>query len=170
MFQRPVGFPLAFDRDWLGLIIEAAMTFGLVYTFYATTMDPRKSHLTTIAPLAMGFFAGANILVGGPFHGASMNPARAFGPALVGWRWTKNWIYWVGPLVGGGLGAITYEYMVMPSETPVLHHCIQQSCTSSWIMEDFYWYNESMVLSGAKFSNNFFCLKLKKRCTLRAGS
>ena len=131
MFQRPVGFPLAFDRDWHGLIIEAAMTFGLVYTFYATTMDPRKSHLTTIAPLAMGFFAGANILIRGPFHGASMNPARAFGPALVGWRWTKNWIYWVGPLVGGGLGAITYEYMVMPSETPVLHHCIQQSCTSS---------------------------------------
>lgn len=55
--QRPVGFPLAFGvRDWHGLVIETAMTFGLVYTFYATAMDPRKSHLTTMTPLAMGIF------------------------------------------------------------------------------------------------------------------
>lgn len=99
------------------------MTFGLVYTVYATAIDPKRGGLGTIAPLAIGFIVGANILVGGPFDGASMNPARAFGPALVGWRWRNHWIYWVGPFVGGGLAALIYEYMVIPTEVP--HHTHQ---------------------------------------------
>lgn len=55
-------------------------------------------------------------MVGRPSHGASMNPARAFGTALMGWQWRNHWIYWVGPLVGGGLGALMYEHIVMPPE------------------------------------------------------
>ncbi|KAG6743445.1 hypothetical protein POTOM_054399 [Populus tomentosa] len=70
-----------------GLLLEMALTFGVVYTVYATALDPKRGSLGIIAPLAIGFIVGANILVGGPFDGASMNPARAFGPALIGWRW-----------------------------------------------------------------------------------
>ena len=85
------------------------MTFGLVYTVYATAIDPKKGNLGITAPIAIGFIVGANILVGGAFDGASMNPAVSFGPALVSWSWTHHWVYWAGPLIGGGLAGLIYE-------------------------------------------------------------
>lgn len=91
------------------LVLEIVMTFGLVYTVYATAIDPKKGSLGTIAPIAIGFIVGANILVGGAFDGASMNPAVSFGPALVSWSWTHQWVYWVGPLIGGAIAAIVYD-------------------------------------------------------------
>ncbi|KAL4632848.1 hypothetical protein ACB092_04G080900 [Castanea dentata] len=122
--QRPVGFYVSHGvGEWHGLILEIVMTFGLVYTVYATAIDPKRGSLGTIAPLAIGLIVGANVLVGGPFDGASMNPARAFGPALVGWRWDNHWIYWVGPLIGGALAGLIYEYLVIPTEVP--HHTHQ---------------------------------------------
>lgn len=105
-----------------GLLLEIIMTFGLVYTVYATAIDPKRGSLGTIAPLAIGLVVGANVLVGGPFDGAAMNPARAFGPALLAWRWKHHWIYWVGPLLGGGLAGLVYEYMVIPTEPPLHTH------------------------------------------------
>ncbi|OMO73705.1 Major intrinsic protein [Corchorus olitorius] len=96
---------------WNALVLEIVMTFGLVYTVYATAVDPKKGSLGTIAPIAIGFIVGANILAGGPFSGASMNPAVAFGPAVVGWSWANHWIYWAGPLIGGGLAGLIYEFV-----------------------------------------------------------
>ncbi|PPR99065.1 hypothetical protein GOBAR_AA21601 [Gossypium barbadense] len=117
--HRPGGFALASGVGELrGLILEIVLTYGLVYTVYATGIDPKRGSVGTIAPLAIGLIVSANILVGGPFDGAAMNPARAFGPALVGWRWNHHWIYWVGPLIGGGLAALMYEYMVIPAAEP----------------------------------------------------
>ncbi|RRT36898.1 hypothetical protein B296_00045742 [Ensete ventricosum] len=103
-------FGLSGVSAWEALVLEIVMTFGLVYTVYATAVDPKKGSLGTIAPIAIGFIVGANILVGGPFSGASMNPAVSFGPALVSWSWTHQWIYWLGPLIGGGLAGIIYEF------------------------------------------------------------
>lgn len=91
------------------LVFEIVMTFGLVYTVYATAVDPKKGSLGTIAPIAIGFIVGANILAGGAFDGASMNPAVSFGPALVSWSWENHWVYWVGPLIGGGIAGAIYE-------------------------------------------------------------
>lgn len=85
------------------------MTFGLVYTVYATAIDSKRGTLGTIAPIAIGFIVGANILAGGAFDGASMNPAVSFGPSLVSWSWDNQWVYWVGPLIGGGLAGLVYE-------------------------------------------------------------
>ncbi|WVZ55454.1 hypothetical protein U9M48_006114 [Paspalum notatum var. saurae] len=96
---------------WEALVLEIVMTFGLVYTVYATAVDPKKGSLGTIAPIAIGFIVGANILVGGAFDGASMNPAVSFGPALVSWSWDCQWVYWVGPLIGGGLAGVIYEVL-----------------------------------------------------------
>ncbi len=93
------------------LVLEIVMTFGLVYTVYATAVDPKKGSLGTIAPIAIGFIVGANILVGGAFSGAAMNPAVTFGPAIVSWSWSNHWIYWVGPLVGGGLAGLIYDIL-----------------------------------------------------------
>lgn len=123
--QRPLGFHVGLGVSEINaLILEIVMTFGLVYTVYATAIDPKRGTLGTIAPLAIALMVGANILVGGPFDGASMNPARAFGPALVGWRWKNHWLYWVGPFIGGALAGLIYEYMIIPTEVP--HHTIHQ--------------------------------------------
>ncbi|CAM8916621.1 unnamed protein product [Rhodiola kirilowii] len=106
------AFALSADVTiWNAFVFEIVMTFGLVYTVYATAVDPKKGDIGIIAPLAIGFIVGANILVGGAFDGASMNPAVSFGPALVSWNWTNQWVYWAGPLIGGGLAGLVYEVL-----------------------------------------------------------
>ncbi|XP_058114493.1 aquaporin TIP2-1 [Magnolia sinica] len=99
-----------------GVVMEIIITFALVYTVYATAADPKKGSLGTIAPIAIGLIVGANILAAGPFSGGSMNPARSFGPAVASGNFTDNWIYWVGPLIGGGLAGLIYGYVFMSSE------------------------------------------------------
>ncbi|XAR60036.1 hypothetical protein NMG60_11033264 [Bertholletia excelsa] len=96
---------------WNAFVLEIVMTFGLVYTVYATAIDPKKGNVGIIAPICIGFIVGANILAGGAFDGASMNPAVSFGPALVSWDWTNHWVYWAGPLVGGGIAAVVYDLL-----------------------------------------------------------
>lgn len=98
---------------WHAVIFEIVMTFGLVYTVYATAVDPRKGNIGIIAPLAIGFIVAANILVGGAFDGASMNPAVCFGPAVVSWTWTHHWVYWIGPFIGAAIAAIIYDNIFM---------------------------------------------------------
>lgn len=98
-----------------GLVFEIIITFGLVYTVYATAADPKKGSLGIIAPIAIGFVVGANILAAGPFSGGSMNPARSFGPAVVAGDFSQIWIYWLGPLLGGGLAGLIYGYVLIGS-------------------------------------------------------
>lgn len=95
--------------SWNALVFEIVMTFGLVYTVYATAVDPKKGNVGIVAPIAIGFIVGANILAGGAFDGASMNPAVSFGPAVVSWTWTNHWVYWVGPFIGAAIAAIVYD-------------------------------------------------------------
>ncbi|EPS57548.1 hypothetical protein M569_17268 [Genlisea aurea] len=123
--MRPVGLGVTVGEGSLNaLLMEIVMTFGLVYTVYATAIDPKRGSLGTISPLAIAFIFGANILVGAPFEGASMNPARAFGPALVGWRWRYHWIYWLGPFVGAAIAGLIYEFgIIQAAEAP--HHTHQ---------------------------------------------
>ncbi|PSR91260.1 Aquaporin TIP4-1 like [Actinidia chinensis var. chinensis] len=92
-----------------GVIMEIVLTFSLLFTVYTTIVDPKKGFLDGLGPLLTGLVVGANIMAGGAFSGASMNPARSFGPALVSWDWTDHWVYWVGPLIGGGLAGFIYE-------------------------------------------------------------
>ncbi|KAJ0257259.1 aquaporin TIP3-2 [Hirschfeldia incana] len=125
--RRPIGFHVASGVSELhGLLMEIILTFALVYVFYSTVIDPKRGSIGIIAPLAVGLIVGANMLVGGPFEGASMNPARAFGPSLVGWRWENHWIYWVGPFIGGAIAALIYEYIIIPNVNEPPRHSVHQ--------------------------------------------
>ncbi|KAL8129009.1 hypothetical protein V2J09_018164 [Rumex salicifolius] len=111
------AFSLSSDVTvWNALVFEIVMTFGLVYTVYATAIDPKKGNIGIIAPIAIGFIVGANILAGGAFDGASMNPAVSFGPAVVSWTWTNQWVYWLGPLLGSAIAALVYDiFFITPT-------------------------------------------------------
>lgn len=89
------------------LIIEAILTFFLVLSVFGVAVDSRASG--EFAGLAIGFTIIACVLMGGALTGACMNPARAFGPALASHYWQDQWLYWAGPLFGGGVAAILYD-------------------------------------------------------------
>ncbi|KVH90349.1 aquaporin TIP4-1 [Cynara cardunculus var. scolymus] len=112
---------LAAGMDSLqGVIMEIVLTFSLLFTVYATLVDPKKGSLDGLGPLLTGLIVGANIMAAGSFSGASMNPARSFGPALVAGDWTDHWVYWVGPLIGGGLAGLIYEnFFIVRTHVPL---------------------------------------------------
>ena len=82
-----------------GLVIEAILTFFLVWVIFATAADPRGA-FKSIAGLAIGLTITLDIFFGGPLTGAAMNPARAFGPELVQNFWASAWVWYVGPALG----------------------------------------------------------------------
>ncbi len=89
-----------------GIFIEFILTFFLLLVVFGTTMDSR-------GPQMGGLFVGLTVtlamLAGGPITGAAMNPARAFGPALALGVWHHHFVYWIGPLLGGVIGALVYR-------------------------------------------------------------
>jgi aquaporin Z len=101
-----------------GLLLEAILTFFLVWVIFATAADPRGS-FTSIAGLAIGLTITLDILIGGPLTGAAMNPARAFGPQLVQGVWDDGWIYYVGPPLGAVLAGLAYELLYLRPVRPV---------------------------------------------------
>jgi aquaporin TIP len=103
-----------------GVLMEVVLTFSLLFAVYATVVDPRRA-VGGMGPLLVGLVVGANVLAGGPFSGASMNPARSFGPALAAGVWADHWVYWVGPLIGGPLAGLVYDglFMVQGGHEPL---------------------------------------------------
>jgi aquaporin TIP len=96
------------------LLVEAVLTFFLVSAVFGTCVNPD-------APKVGGFGVGLvllfDIIMGGPLTGAAMNPARAFGPALVSGQWVAHLVYWVGPIAGGVLAALFWEHLLLPKRT-----------------------------------------------------
>src|ERR1051325_575719 len=95
-----------------GFVLEAVLTFFLVWVVFATAADPRGA-FTAIAGFAIGLTIAADILIGGPLTGAAMNPARALGPMLVQNQWADGWIWFIGPFLGGALAALSYEMLYL---------------------------------------------------------
>jgi MIP family channel proteins len=89
------------------VVYEAVLTAFLMFVIMAVATDARA--VGSAAAIAIGATVGLDALFGGPVTGASMNPARSFGPALVSGTWTDFWIYLVGPLAGAALGALAYQ-------------------------------------------------------------
>ena len=88
------------------LVYEAMMTAFLMFVIMAVATDMRA---VGAAAIAIGGTVALDSLFGGGVTGASMNPARSFGPALVAGEWTEFWIYVVGPVMGAFAGAVAYE-------------------------------------------------------------
>ena len=86
--------------------IEAVLTFFLVSAVFGSAVAGRNGNA---AGIAIGLVLTMDILMGGSLTGASMNPARSFGPALALLRFDDLWIYVVGPIGGGGAAALLYE-------------------------------------------------------------
>ncbi|CAI0508503.1 unnamed protein product, partial [Linum tenue] len=122
-FLLQISIPTHGVATWMneiqGLVMEIVITFGLVYTVYATAADPKKGSLGTIAPIEIGFIVGANILAAGPFSGGSTNSTRSFGPAVVVENFAGNWVYWADPLIRGGLAGLIYRDIFIGCHTPV---------------------------------------------------
>jgi MIP family channel proteins len=112
-----LGVPVIASSVSLGqaIGIELVLTFFLVSAVFGTAVSPD-------APRVGGFGIGLvllfDILVGGPLTGAAMNPARAFGPAVVAGAWVGQLVYWIGPIAGAILAAILWQYVLIPRTPP----------------------------------------------------
>jgi len=101
-----------------GVVVEAVLTFFLVWVVFATAADPRGA-FKQIAGLAIGFTITFDILMGAAITGAAMNPARAFGPQLVSDTWSNWWVWYVGPFAGAVIAAVVYELLYLRPPRPV---------------------------------------------------
>ena len=94
-----------------GIVLEAIGTFFLVTVIFGTAVYPAAPRL---GGLAIGLTITMDILAFGTLTGAAVNPARAFGPALVSGAWGDQLVYWIGPLLGGALAGALYSGAYLP--------------------------------------------------------
>ncbi|XP_063779707.1 aquaporin-4 isoform X2 [Pseudophryne corroboree] len=96
-----------------GLLVELIITFQLLFTICASC-DLKRNDITGAVALAIGFSVSIGHLFAINYTGASMNPARSFGPAVIMNKWENHWVYWVGPVIGAVLAGTLYEYIFCP--------------------------------------------------------
>lgn len=97
-----------------GIAIEAILTFFLMSAVLGTAVS---AEAPKIAGFGIGLTLFIGILIGGPLTGAALNPARAFGPALVSGQWISQGVYWVGPMLGAIAAAFLWEKVLLPKAT-----------------------------------------------------
>jgi MIP family channel proteins len=119
LFSRDVvvaGTPqLAIDLTGAqGILVEAILTFFLVFVVHGTGVDERGRR---VAGLAIGSTITLDILFGGPLTGAAMNPARVFGPAVIANFWKAHYVYWIGPLLGAAAAGLVYRLFTFEKKT-----------------------------------------------------
>jgi MIP family channel proteins len=93
-----------------GALIEGIGTFLLVLAVCAVALNPRARR--EWAPLVIGLTLGLDVMIFGPLTGGAVNPARWFGPALIGNHFSDTWPYVVGPAVGATLAALLYRFVI----------------------------------------------------------
>jgi MIP family channel proteins len=96
-------------------VLEWLLSFVLMFVIMAVATDDRVA--TGFAAIAVGLTVGFCAMMAGPLTGASMNPARSLGPAVVGGLWQAHWIYWLAPISAMIAAANLYEYL-RPSAPP----------------------------------------------------
>lgn len=112
--QANLGIPLPAPWATTGVVftLEFVMTFLLVTAVFGTAVDPR-GQVMKLGGFGIGLTVAFDILAAGPVTGASMNPARSFGPALVQGYWTWHALYWLAPIAGGIVAGLVYEHVIL---------------------------------------------------------
>nr|XP_033793721.1 aquaporin-5-like [Geotrypetes seraphini] len=95
------------------LAIEIILTFQLVLCVFASTDGRRNDNLGSPA-ISIGLSVTLGHLIGIYYTGCSMNPARSFAPSVIVKKFTNQWVFWVGPFVGGILASVVYNYLLYP--------------------------------------------------------
>lgn len=109
-------FPAGHGGAWQSFGLEAILTFFLMFVIMAVATDTRA--VGQAAALAIGATVGLEALFAGPISGASMNPARSLGPALLSWTWTAQWVYLTAPFLGAVAAALAYRWLRTASLGP----------------------------------------------------
>lgn len=105
-----LGATLPLDDNWMqSLVLEIVLTFILMMVIFGSGLD-RRAHIG-FAGMAIGLTVGVEAAVMGPITGASMNPARSLGPALIGNLWQHHWLYWVAPILGAQFAVLVYRQL-----------------------------------------------------------
>jgi aquaporin NIP len=104
-----VGATLPSGSQAQSFLWEVVLTFFLMFVIMSVATDTRA--VGEAAAIAIGGTVGLDAMFGGPISGASMNPARSFGPAVVSGDLHALWLYIVAPLVGAALGALAYQFV-----------------------------------------------------------
>jgi len=94
-----------------GVLIEAILTFFLVFVVFGVAVDSRRPKY--LYGFAIGLTICFDILMGGPLTGASMNPARTFGPGLAAGYFENHLVYWIGPLLGAAVAGLVFQHLLM---------------------------------------------------------
>jgi MIP family channel proteins len=107
--------------DGQAFLWELILTFFLMFVIMAVATDTRA--VGEAAAIAIGGTVGLDAMFGGPITGASMNPARSLGPALIAPEFDSLWLYLLAPLVGAALGAVAYQLVRgEQARTEGVHH------------------------------------------------
>lgn len=105
-----LGATLPLNDNWQqSFVLEIILTFILMLVIFGAAVDPRSHQ--SFAGLAIGLTVGLEAACMGPITGASMNPARSFGPALLSGIWQHQWLYWVAPIIGAQLAMRVYRLL-----------------------------------------------------------
>lgn len=111
-----VGLPVVMSgvSTTEALVAEIILTFFLVFVVFGTAIDKRAPK---VGGLFIGLAVAMGVMMGAAISGAAMNPARHLGPAVAGGGYENIWLYWVGPLIGGGLAGLIYKYVLEDKES-----------------------------------------------------
>ncbi len=93
--------------------IEIVATFFLMFVIVGTAVDDRGvGKNAAVGGFGIGLTLAACILAIGPATGASLNPARSFGPALVAGAWEMHWVYWIAPIIGAAIAGLVWKHLI----------------------------------------------------------
>ncbi|GJQ82779.1 hypothetical protein Trydic_g13482 [Trypoxylus dichotomus] len=110
--QHGIGMNIPSTEISPSQALGVEMLISLVLTFAnCASWDPRTKHLIDSVSIRFGLIVAGINFAAAAYTGASMNPARSFGPAVWNNDWEHHWIYWVGPLTSAVVGSAIYRYL-----------------------------------------------------------
>jgi aquaporin Z len=108
--------------DWAALVLEIVATALFVMVILTVATDERAAWNGVMAPFLIGLYIFTAAVTVGPASGGSFNPARSLDPVLWNQEWSDVWIYIIGPLAGGVLGAAIWAFLLLRKPVPDPEH------------------------------------------------